>query len=52
MHLEELIDELQKAERFIPEDSTVFIYYDWDEIEVFGVSVRVLWNGEYDVIIE
>lgn len=52
MHLEELIDELQKAQRFIPDDSTVYLHYDWEEIEVYGISVRSLGEGEYEVMIE
>ena len=52
MYLCELIEELQKAQKFIPDDSTVIINYDDQEIEVFGVSVRLLGEGEYEVILE
>lgn len=52
MHLEEIIEELEKTRRFIPEDSTVLIHLQGDESEVFGVSVRILGDGEYQVIIE
>lgn len=52
MYLEELIAQLQKTQTTVGGDSKVYIHYEGEEIEAFGISVRIVDIDDYEVVIE
>jgi len=52
MNVSELIEQLQKVQKTVWDTPNVYIHYDGQEIETYGVSVRILWPEEFEVVLE
>lgn len=52
MYIDDLINQLQKARKAIWEEAEVFLYVDDVELEIFGVFIKYVEDGHYEVVIE
>lgn len=53
MNIQEFIIHLEKTKLVVGGEAPVILHYDHnDEIEVFGISVRAVDEGDFEVIIE